>query len=136
MKRRAFFKLIAGAALSPVASKMAIALPSVPVLYGDGEHDDTHALQALLDGDVVEFAYPEMAKGAGWVDDVFTMPQGMFRTTETIIFNNMRGKISGYGAHVIGDHDDAVMHFSSSCVVGVEGFHITGRFKSPALWFS
>jgi hypothetical protein len=106
MKRRTFFKLIAGAVLSPVASKVAIALPSVPVLYGDGEHDDTDALHALLNGEVVEFAYPEMAEKFSWIDGVPKLPQGIFRIDAPIMYPDNIAHILGGGVRETTIADD------------------------------
>lgn len=105
--RRGFFKLLAGAALAPVASKAAALLPSIPVLYGDGVHDDTEAFQALLDGKVIEFADAGMAEGAGWFGDVLNLPRGIFRVTSTPVMGGSsshpwRDKIiSGNGAKLV-----------------------------------
>ena len=47
MNRRQFNKaLLTAAAITALAPT----LPSTPVLYGDGVHDDTKALQAAFDG--------------------------------------------------------------------------------------
>lgn len=82
VSRRRFFQIAAGAAIAPVAAK--IVNPLVPVLWGDGIHDDTSALQALLDGEVVEFANPSIANGAGWFGDTFRMPSGFFKISHTL----------------------------------------------------
>ena len=91
--RRGFFKLIAGAAIAPVAAKAAALMPSAPILWGDGVHDDTEALQALLDGRVVEFVDASMAQGAGWSGDYFRMPNGIFRTTAPIRMGSEDGPV-------------------------------------------
>ena len=84
--RRGFMQLLAGAMLAPVSAKAAYAAPSVPLIVGDGVHDDTAGLNALLRGDVVEFANVALGENAGWVDpDYFVFPKGDFKTTSEII---------------------------------------------------
>lgn len=60
MSRRGFLNLMVGATAVIVCQKVPTTLAPVPILYGDGIHDDTKALQALIDGKVVEFAKPGM----------------------------------------------------------------------------
>lgn len=84
--RRSFFRLTAGAAITPVLAQAAAAMPSIPVLWGDGVHDDTEAMQALLDGKVIEFADPAMAKGAGWFGKTLRLPAGRFRMATHPVF--------------------------------------------------
>lgn len=106
--RRGFFKLMAGAALAPVAAKAASILPDVPVLWGDGVHDDTESFQALLDGRVVEFADPKKAVGAGWFDDTLIVPRGEYRMKTAPVFRDMfRKVIDGNGCTILrdGSHD-------------------------------
>ena len=93
--RRQFFRLVAGAALAPVAAKAAAILPTVPMLHGDGVHDDTEALNALFRGDVVEFA--EGLKGiGGWYDGphgpVLHLPRGVYRTTAEVVMADLPSK--------------------------------------------
>lgn len=90
--RRRFFQLLAGAALAPVAAKAAAVLPSVPMLHGDGAHDDTEALNALLRGDVVEFS--DRLTPGGWGvspsgDPLFRLPQGVYRTTASVSLGDL-----------------------------------------------
>lgn len=90
--RRRFFQLLAGAALAPVAAKAAAILPSVPLLYGDGAHDDTAALNALLRGDVVEFG-PKLSGDGGWGQIIgrplLRLPSGQYRITGPVRMANM-----------------------------------------------
>ena len=81
--RRGFFKLIAGAAVIPVVAK-ADFVGRLPVIYGDGVHDDAAGLNALFRGEVVEFANAGMADSAGWSGAVFQMPIGKFRIATPI----------------------------------------------------
>lgn len=73
--RRGFFKLIAGA-----AALAAVPAPSkpVPILWGDGIHDDAPAFLALLDGEPVEFADPSMAKDIGWRGGCFYIGRSLY----------------------------------------------------------
>lgn len=108
--RRSFFKLIAGAALAPIAAKAAAILPSVPMIWGDGIHDDLEGFQALFDGKVVEFANPEMAHGAGWFGNELRLPQGVFRVGGGLDIGSADAKspvelIDGRGSRIILPHD-------------------------------
>jgi len=55
MTRRGFLgRVSAGAASALLPSRILVALlPAIPILYGDGKHDDTAALQAWGRGEVV-----------------------------------------------------------------------------------
>jgi hypothetical protein len=66
MKRRELFGALAALAVAPTAP---LARP-IPRLYGDGIHDDTAALQRLLDEPV---------------DYVF-LPEGNYRITSSLVF--------------------------------------------------
>jgi hypothetical protein len=51
LSRRGFLTgMVAVAAVTAAAALPLPSFASVPTLWGDGEHDDTEALQALLDG--------------------------------------------------------------------------------------
>lgn len=106
--RRGFFKLVAGAAIASVGAKAASILPDVPILWGDGIHDDTCAFQALIDGKVVEFADPRKAVGAGWFNDILILPHGDYRMKAAIVFRDIfRKVIDGNGCTILrdGSHD-------------------------------
>ena len=117
LSRRSFFKLAVGAAIAPVVAKASVILDPIPVLYGDGIHDDTLSVQALIDGKVVEFANPEMAKGAGWFgnplrgDAVLLFPKGFYRMNTHPVFNTSEGVwinsiIDGQGSTILRDGND------------------------------
>lgn len=55
MNRRQLFRFGAAAVLTAAVAPVASAL-SAPTLWGDGEHDDTEALQAAIDGKPVKIA--------------------------------------------------------------------------------
>ena len=66
ISRRSFFRLAVGA-----AAVVAVPIPlgdvaRIPVLYGDGVHDDAEGLNALIRGEEVSFADPAMASRVGW----------------------------------------------------------------------
>lgn len=85
--RRGFFRLLAGAAaLSAVPpSVMASVIEAeVPTFWCDGIGDDGPAFTALMRGDVVRFARPELAEGVGWMDDVLYL--GNLRMTSPDAF--------------------------------------------------
>lgn len=58
MNRRSFLGRFAAVAVTPAipASAVAALLPVVPVLWGDGMHDDAHALEVALNGGNVNWA--------------------------------------------------------------------------------
>lgn len=58
MNRSTFLKRLGACALLPLLpawtpGERKSPLEGYPVLFGDGEHDDTHALQALFNGESV-----------------------------------------------------------------------------------
>jgi hypothetical protein len=71
--RRTFLKLLAGAMCVPVLPARA---SGAPLLVGDGLHDDTAALNALLRGDVIETALD--MTGCGWVGDTLHFPKAEY----------------------------------------------------------
>ena len=113
MNRRGFFRLVAGAALAPVVAKVGQAFPLPPILWGDGVHDDTAALQALIDGEIVEFADRTIADGCGWIEDVLHLPKAIYRTSEALQLRNPSDQIYDFG----GSRLIASPDFSSSEMV-------------------
>jgi hypothetical protein len=85
--RRSFFKLLAGAAVVAASPSLALNLANIPVIYADGVHDDSEGFQALLEGGVVEFKSPELAKEIGWRGDTLYMGNVTLTTNKTIILN-------------------------------------------------
>ena len=77
LTRRSFFRLTAGAALIPIAAKVAALSPAY-YLYGDGIHDDTEALHALINGDIVEFSDLLDATGMGWRGRELLLPHAKY----------------------------------------------------------
>jgi hypothetical protein len=131
MQRRTFFKLIAGAMLAPViaqAEGLTGEIFTGPLLWGDGAHDDTEALNALMRGEVVEFADPRMAEGAGWSDDrTFRMPQGVFLMTAPLVLHDPRPEDQrigeenrvfyfGHGSEILMAHEQGGVTLDTSFV--------------------
>lgn len=130
MNRRAFFKLTAGAA---IASALPLPGATAPIIYGDGVHDDTEALQALLDGKVVEFADPAMADGAGWHGAKLRFPEGIFAISDTLRVDvpeyDGAVVISGWGSQILLRRLGVAALFvngtgPSQPLVHISGFHI------------
>jgi hypothetical protein len=118
MKRRAFFQILAGAAIAPVLPKIALAMPA-PFLWGDGIHDDSAALQALIDGAVVEFSEHVTPRG-GWVaENVLQVPGGRFYLAEPLQLTRSITLDGGLCAELIADK--TVLHVPE----GVNGMRIT-----------
>ena len=130
--RRRFLQLLAGAALTPVLTSVASALPSVPVLYGDGVHDDTDALAALLRGDVVEFAAGLTADGCGWIGDVCRLPSGRFKVNRTIVLSDeMAGKhINFQGATIDASNNDGPIFDAQFSRVGPRATLSHAKFQT------
>lgn len=79
LSRRGF--LIGMAAVGAVASLPFDAVAGIPVIVGDGVHDDTAALQALLDGkDVIKDGFLLTRPAGGGV----ILRDGVFRTTDAL----------------------------------------------------
>lgn len=79
VSRRSFLRgalTVAAASLVPVSAAKALGLDDVPTLWGDGVHDDTEGLQALIDGKPFEIA------GSGFIardlNDAFELRDGCF----------------------------------------------------------
>lgn len=83
MNRRHFFGSLAGAAAAVAISAYAtdsLAASSVPILRGDGAHDDTVALQAMLNGrDVMR---PDGTLMCG--SDHIVLPPGQYAVSSTL----------------------------------------------------
>lgn len=90
MNRRGFFGLIASAALVAAASTTGLGrtlgrlAPPIPILYGDGLHDDTSALNAMLSGqDVYHEATASILAG----EDHVVVPRGMYALYDTLVID-------------------------------------------------
>ena len=97
LSRRNFFKLVAGAMAVPVAAKLALALPNIPVIWGDGIHNDAPGLNALIRGEVVEFQNAKLAAHVGWHGDSLVFGSGTFKINEPIVFEGLENKAFSYG---------------------------------------
>ena len=86
MNRRGFLGAMLAAAASPAivraSSLMPIYTPPL-VLWGDGIHDDTAALQALMDGKKVKRLFPGVAEAVG-VSGGLLLSGGVFLVSNTI----------------------------------------------------
>jgi len=85
LSRRKFLKGLGAATVAVPLSQIAV-VERLPVLYGDNIHDDTVALQALLDGKPVKLK----SDGSVW-KQVFKrghpyvyLPEGLYRITNTL----------------------------------------------------
>lgn len=82
----------------------ALVVPSVltarsyPLLVGDGLHDDTDALQALLDGDVAQLSDGTLIGGTKTVD----LWTGHYRITRSLICGRSNTMIDGHGSLIDG----------------------------------
>jgi hypothetical protein len=91
MNRRVFFKLVAGAAALAAVPNIGLAKSAVTI-FADGINDDGPGLNALLRGEVVEFAKPEMARLIGWRGNTLEL-NGIFRLdTQILIDDSFYGK--------------------------------------------
>lgn len=79
--RRAFLFGIAGAASLIAAPKLI--LSQLPTLWGDGEHDDTEALQHLFDGKPIRLPTGDTFKPR-FERDPIVLDGGVYRVTETL----------------------------------------------------
>lgn len=118
MQRRSFFKLIAGAMLVPVmpadaeiwldaGESTTLTMMPIPILWGDGIHDDAPAIQAMIDGETVEFADGLSAEGCGMVDGIVRLPAGRFCINQTV---RVKGKWGFEGA----GYDKTTIDFSGA----------------------
>lgn len=84
MNRRTFLKMSGGVAVVVAAPSWLKRLAeSVPILYGDGVHDDQPALQALLDGKVIE----DRTGSTRRIGDVVYLASGSYRVGAPIKLN-------------------------------------------------
>lgn len=80
--RRGFFRFGAGALLIAAAAPL-VEASSLPRLWADGVHDDTAALQALLDGESV-LPMTTKAKRTARLDGGLVLCGGTYRTSAAI----------------------------------------------------
>lgn len=80
--RRGFFKLLAGAAIAPVLTSEVKA--AVPLILGDGIHDDGPGLNALLRGEVVEIAGDLDAMGFYYDDRILALAPATYALGEPL----------------------------------------------------
>jgi hypothetical protein len=122
-------QMLAGAMIAPVLPKIAMALPSVPMIWGDGIHDDAPGLNALIRGEVVEFVRPEMGIGSGWVKPgIIQMPHGVFKVDAPVRFSGIKdAMIYGQAGTYIQSKDfdgDAVIVLEDSTGCTIQHFII------------
>lgn len=99
MDRRGFLRglfaapaIVAASSLMPVSAKLLLDLP--PKLWGDGIHDDTAALQALLDG----------VRPGGSVN-----LNGIYRVTRTLKMKPGTSLVGG-NSTILANHGDYALH--------------------------
>lgn len=101
--RRSFLRgAVAAVAVSPVA----FAKP-LPVLVGDGIHDDTAALQAFVDGESFIAVTPEMASG-------LVLQNGRFRITAPIRLGPKASGLLWRSTEVSREHDGAFFEIAGA----------------------
>lgn len=106
MKRRSFFKLLAGGAVVAAMPSLALNLSNIPIIWGDGKHDDSAGLQALIYGKEVEFKNPELTRGMGWRGDVLFMGAATFMVKSVLnIDDRFSGKTLNGGKYVCAGND-------------------------------
>ena len=106
VNRRSFFKLLAGGAVVAAMPSLALNHANVPIIWGDGKHDDAAGLQSLIDGKEVEFKNPELARGMGWRGDVLFMGTGTFAVKSVLqIDERFSGKTLKGGTYLCDQND-------------------------------
>ena len=86
--RRGFLGAILAASAAPMIIRAGVLMPVTAnrdnrlVLWGDGEHDDSKALQSLLNGNQVRNMGAGMAE---WRNGVLVLSAGSFFIKETLI---------------------------------------------------
>jgi len=114
MKRRSFFKLLAGGAVVAAMPSLALNLSNIPTIWADGKHDDSEGLQALIDGKEVEFKNPELTRGMGWRDNVLHLGGATFLTKNTITFDEQFSGKTLKDASIKCQHDGPAIHIKVS----------------------
>ena len=89
VSRRQLFKLGTGALLTAAHAPLVL---SLPVLWGDGKHDDTESVSAILNGRPVRFANPSL-EAANAVGGLLT--GGVYLLTDTIRVSKRAVHIEG-----------------------------------------
>ena len=119
--RRGFFKLMAGAAAMAAVPSIAIT-KAVPVIFCNGVDCDSAGLDALIRGEVVEFANPDLAAHIGWRGDVLQLA-GDFTVKEPVKLPkaNTSKTLTGGKFTFYGDGFD---------LTGARGWHITKNMLS------
>lgn len=119
ISRRNFFKLAVGAAAA-VAVTPSIIIERVPKIYCDGIHCDAEGLNALIKGDVVEFADPSLASSIGWRGSVLHLdsPRDFsIRAPIRIPSSTPAEEVRGLSVRVIGPTHAAIELESGDCIV-------------------
>lgn len=90
--RRTFLTAILAACAAPAIAFARAEPKAHHVLYGDGIHDDTEALQAMLNGEQVEMPH----RGIPGTPE----PPALYRVTNTLYVRNGG---HAHGLHLVGD---------------------------------
>lgn len=126
--RRGFMQMLAGGVLVAVTP---VSLTAHPRLHGDGIHDDTEALQALLDGEIIEVVCAEGVTDVGWEGSFLRLPKGVFRVSETLIIDvsEINGTediyIDGDGSKIKSTTGATFLHvYSTDRKIIISNFHL------------
>lgn len=128
VSRRGLFKFGAAAVLSAAIAPVVVAEPA-PILWGDGEHDDTVALQALLDGKPVRVAGEDIIASSGRLDGGFYLVSAPLRFR--------RDDIHVHNIRLLCDHNDYILWFEggvSGVVINQIHMQRTPRFDERHLF--
>lgn len=86
--RRGFFRLTAGAVALAAVPGPVKAKGNVPTIWADGIHNDAPGLNALIRGEVVEFADTRKAAGIGWRGTFLDLGGYTYRCEDTVNFEH------------------------------------------------
>lgn len=130
VSRRSLFRFGAAAlltaAVSPVSNLVA------PVLWGDGIHDDTAALQALMDGKPVSVSGSTIIAREGVLDGGSYLLTNTLRISgENILISNARFTLRGKTAKSVIAFHNCKAAVVQNCIISVEEMAADGA----ALWF-
>ena len=118
MNRKNFIKTLIGATSLVAIPAIGLAkpvAPTVPVLYGDGIHDDTAALQAWFDGTPLRFAKEVLLLNG---DTLFGKK---FLISNTIVLKENKVSRTVSDSDIIASND-----FCGSCMVEIKPYNKSG----------
>lgn len=124
LTRRGFLRGVLAAGAAPAIVKASrlmpiyVPRPQLLTLWGDGAHDDTAALQALINGQPVLFNGQPYGASTGGV----LVPGGVFQVSAPVVFSGQNTVWDGVGSKIVTTHGGPAMEVAKATTGTIRNF--------------